>query len=283
MKKIINYSDIKPKIQHKIDFDHCYDNKHFEYYHGNLEREGNFVLNDTSSDEREEGSISGFFIEGDLLVDGNIINDNGESGLCLFVTGNIYANNIIWGGGELQCYGKTLLKSIYLSHYGHGNAYLNDVHCKIAIVTDGHPTSINKLNCQAAFSQWQLSPPKRDDIYEINDLYFSDKAFDFYELLAEPNKTLFEDNKYNKLLLNFFDYDELSYIFETSDYYSEKFLDIERIEYRHEEDISDIHNIINEILLGKEEPLIAYILDTIHNDHFLARLKHRAIERFNAE
>lgn len=283
MKKILKYSEIRSKIKSKLVVESFYSGKNFEYYDNTLEIDGDFTLDDLSHYERKENSMCGFFIDGDFIVKGNIINYDEEFGQCLFVTGNVYANNIIAGGGELHFYGKTFIKYFYLSHYGHGNAYLDYMSCKIAIVKDEHGTSVNKINCEAAFSPYQLSPQEADHIHEINELYFSDKDFDFYELLEDPSTELFENKKYNTLLLNYFDDEELSYIFEKDEYYKNKFLDVERIEYRHEEDIFNIGGIIDEVLLGKEEPLTEYILDVVSNNDFLKELKYRAIERFNAE
>jgi hypothetical protein len=282
MKKILKYSEIRSKIKSKLAVESFYAGKDFEYYDATLEVEGDFTLDDLSHYERKENSICGFFIDGDLVVNGNIINHDEEFGQLLFVTGNVYAKNIIAGGGELHFYGKTYIKYFYLSRYGHGNSYLKNLNCKVAITSD-HATSIEKLNCQVAFSMWQFSPPSEEDIHEINDLYFSDKEFDFYELLEDPSTELFESEKYNELLLNYFDYEELSYIFEKHEYYKNKFLDVERIEYRHEEDIISIEDIIDEVFSGKEEPLIVYILDIISNNDFLKKLKYRATERFNVE
>lgn len=282
MKKILKYSEIRSKIKWTLAVESFYDGKSFEYYDTTLEIEGDFTLDDLSHYEHKENSVCGFFINGDLVVSGNIINYDEEFGQSLFVAGNVYANNIIAGGGELHFYGKTYLKYFYLSRYGHGHSCLKNLNCKVAITSD-HATSIEKLNCQVAFSMWQFSPPEKEDIHEINELYFSDKEFDFYELLEDPSTELFESEKYNALLLNYFDYEELSYIFEKHEYYKNKFLDIERIEYRHEEDIINIENIIDEVLLGKEEPLIKYILDVISNNDFLKKLKYRATERLNVE
>ena len=274
MKKILKYSDIKSKIKHKLTFDDFYYDKDFEYYDTTLELDGNFSLDNLDHYERKKDSICGFFIDGDLVINGNIINYDEEFGQCLFVTGDVYANNIIAGGGQLQFYGKTFIKYFYLAWYGHGNAYLDNVDCKIAIVSD-HATSMEKLNCQVAFSEWQLSPQKADNVHQISELYFSDKEFDFFELLENPWEELLESKKYNTLLLNYFDYEELSYVFERNEYYKNKFLDIERIEYRNEEDIIEIIEIIDEVLLGKEEPLIKYILEVINNNNFIQELKHR--------
>lgn len=282
MKKILKYSEIKSKIKWELAVENFYDDKDFEYYDTTLEIEGDFTLDDLSYFERKENSICGFFINGDLIVNGNIINYDEEFGQSLFVTGNVYANNIIGGGGQLQFYGKTFIKYFYLAWYGHGDAYLDNVDCKIAIVSD-HATSMKKLNCQVAFSMWQFSPPEEENIHNINELYFSDKDFDFYELLENPWEELLENEQYNMLLLNYFGYEELSYIFEKDEYYKKKFLDVERIKYRNEEDIIEIVDIIDEVLSGKEEPLIEYILEVINNNDFIQELKHRALERYKID
>jgi hypothetical protein len=282
MKKIIKYSEIKSKIKQEIKYDFLCQDNNFEYFDGTLEIKGDFTLDDIQF-YNSKNNICGFFIDGDLVVNGNIINYDEEFGQTLIVTGNVYANNIIAGGGELYFYEKTFIKYFYLARYGHGNAYLDNMSCKIAIVADEHGTSVNKLNCKVAFSPSQLSPQEADHIHGIGDLYFSDKQYDFYELLEDPSIELFENKKYNTLLLNYFDYEELSYIFEKHEYYKNKFLDIEKIEYRHEEDIINIVDIIDEVLSGKEKSLIEYILDVISNNDFLQKLKYRATERFNAE
>ena len=282
MKKILKYSEIKSKIKRKLATQSFYSDQDFEYYDTTLEIKGDLTLDDSSHYERKKDSICGFFIDGDLVVDGNIINYDSEFGQCLFVTGDVYANNIIVGGGQLQFYGKTYIKYFYLSRYGHGDAYFKKLRCKVAITSD-HATSIEKLSSQAAFSMWQFSPTEEVGIHEINELYFLGKEFDFFELLEDPSVELFESEKYNELLLNYFNYGELSYIFEKNEYYKNKFLDVNRIKYRNEEDIINIDNIIDVVLLGKEEPLIEYILDVISDNDFLKKLKYRAILRLNEQ
>jgi hypothetical protein len=80
-------------------------------------------------------------------------------------------------------------------------------------------------------------------------------------------------------ILNYFDYEELFYVFKTSKYYKNKFIDWDRVECLGEEDLIFIEDIIEEILDKKEKDLVEFVESTVNDSDFIDAIKKRASYR----
>ena len=159
MKKILKFTEIAPKIKKEIKHLSYADrsmissrsrNDLFEYYNSTLEINADFNLD--FKEYNYEKEARGIMIDGDLIVNGDIINSDLESGKTLIVKGNVYANNLILGGGVIHIYSKANIKLFCTSTYNHGSAYIKYLTCKI-FINNGHHTIIDRINTKLAFNK----------------------------------------------------------------------------------------------------------------------------------
>lgn len=129
--------------------------KNIVYSSGNLNLEDNLFLDYDDWDEdnilyraKHDYSLddfkqtTGLIVDGDLIVDGSVINKLMEGGPFLFVTGNIKARNLIGGGAEIVIKKDALIEEFIWGHYNDGILSIRgDANCPI-IVCDDHDLSI---------------------------------------------------------------------------------------------------------------------------------------------
>jgi hypothetical protein len=117
--------------QYRLD-EHIYDSKetfhailpadtYFYLHEGDLEISGHFILDADTMEKTEDGkSIEGYIITGNLSVQGNIINENGDYGPLLYVTGNVSCTNLLIGGSPVHITGNITVTELIMLHYNHG-------------------------------------------------------------------------------------------------------------------------------------------------------------------
>ena len=86
----------------------------------------------------------GICVFGNLRVNGSIVNQSGEGGPMLYVSGNVEADNLIAGGSFVEVKGTTTVKHYVYGHYNDGITRLGDVVAK-AVITQDHDLSTGKV------------------------------------------------------------------------------------------------------------------------------------------
>lgn len=95
----------------------------------------------------EETRIEGILINGNLSVNGSIINAEGDYGPFVFVSGNINCQSLLLGGANVQINGNIIAKEVVMTYYNHGSfncAGVIDSH--VFIVTDHNTTFEDRKN-----------------------------------------------------------------------------------------------------------------------------------------
>ena len=128
--KVVHFSKLKNQMKMIADrtIAHIEHQTEFTSY---LQCDGNILLleSDTVCDgdidlgfdsPLSKDGISCLFILGDLNTTGKIFNTNLDSGLTLFVSGNLTAEALYNGGSTIVVYGDVLAKDIALFNYNHG-------------------------------------------------------------------------------------------------------------------------------------------------------------------
>lgn len=83
----------------------------------------------------------GIIVMGDLKVNGNVDNSEGDYGATLIVCKDTYADNLIAGGAIIDLMGNAYIKYLSLAHYNHGILRVGKIHCPLLIDND-HATGI---------------------------------------------------------------------------------------------------------------------------------------------
>ncbi|HVI44052.1 MAG TPA: polymer-forming cytoskeletal protein [Chitinophaga sp.] len=89
---------------------------HFYLHEGDLILDVNFIL-DTDNLSRD---IHGYIITGNLVVNGCIINDEGDYGPALYVTGDVLCRSLLIGGSPTHITGNVTAEEVIMLHYNHG-------------------------------------------------------------------------------------------------------------------------------------------------------------------
>jgi hypothetical protein len=140
---------------HRINYQKRFDNSIFIYHEGDAIIDGNLLLDFkqgwVTSDKSwrhnfniaEDASlehdyrIAGIIVTGNLVVNGSIINSNGNSGAFLDVLGDVKAHNLIGGGSYISIYGNANIDEIAYGHYNDGQIDISgDLICPVFINED---------------------------------------------------------------------------------------------------------------------------------------------------
>ncbi|NEW06841.1 hypothetical protein GK047_12555 [Paenibacillus sp. SYP-B3998] len=158
--KIVNAKEVA--VQYEIK-DFLYDDGQYEWLllaQGDVQIDGHLHLDGekgwedtvtheawrqfaTLRDEPTGHTIAGLVIDGQLTVNGSIINSNLDWGPYLIVKGNCHAQNIVSGGAYIRIDGDATVEEAVYGSYNHGELtvggkletkiYINEDHCVSAI------------------------------------------------------------------------------------------------------------------------------------------------------
>ncbi|MEM9028140.1 MAG: DUF4116 domain-containing protein [Pseudomonadota bacterium] len=85
----------------------------------------------------------GLIVDGDLTVDGNIINEAYESGAFLYVTGNVQAKNLVAGGACIVIDGQADIEELVYAHYNDGSLTIKGETTAQLVMVDDHFATIS--------------------------------------------------------------------------------------------------------------------------------------------
>jgi len=115
------------QIQQKIyedegDFDAFMEADSYFYVHeGDLQLDTDFILDtDLLTEGNPDTWIAGYIINGNLTVNGSVLNEEGDYGPTLLVTGNVACRNFLVGGSAVNVEGDITAKEVVMLHYNHG-------------------------------------------------------------------------------------------------------------------------------------------------------------------
>ncbi len=165
------------------------------YVHeGNLNINGHFDLeSDTLSNGPDNKYMEGYIIDGDLHVSGNIINDNGDYGPILYVTGNITCQSLLIGGAPTRVTGDIIAKEMILLHYNHGWMICDGVfRAPVMVVNDYHLPEANKDISHFYYNDRDPEMPAENECLEDDN---GDDVIspNLSRLLNDPLTTTFEE------------------------------------------------------------------------------------------
>ncbi len=121
----------------------------------------------------------GIIVMGDLKVNGNIANYEGDYGATLIVCNDAYADNLIAGGAIIDIMGNAHIKYLCLAHYNDGILDIGKLVCPLLISCGDHLTRINDKTALGAEFNTDYYGSESDNQFLMEDLgkIFPDKPW----------------------------------------------------------------------------------------------------------
>lgn len=196
MKTIFEMITLKDAIAlYSID-EHMYESR--EMFEDQVEtgtqfylHKGDLVLDDHFMMEYDQ-EIHGYIIDGNLRVNGNIINEEGDYGPCLYVKGNVECRSLLIGGSPTHIESNVTAEEVIMLHYNHGWMKCPGVFtAPVMIVEDYHFIPAHK-NISGYY--YNAEDPANTEEYDFDNDTFSSglKA-----LLDNKLTTTFEELRYD--------------------------------------------------------------------------------------
>jgi hypothetical protein len=141
-----------------------------------------FYNEDTVLDHIDlDNDHTAIIVMGDLLVSGNIYNENTDGACGLIVLGNLQAKNIAVGGQLIYVKGNIRVEEVLIGSYNHGELYsYGGVFCPLIISDDYHFHFTTDVKV--------LDPGDEDDNFSLMELLtedlFDEDEFNFYAVHA---------------------------------------------------------------------------------------------------
>jgi hypothetical protein len=107
--------------------------------------------------------VQGLIIMGDLTIDGDLLNNDIDSGPLLMVRGNLVANNLRSGGGSIIIGRDASIRDIVFGNYNHGELHIqNDLYAGLLVMRD-HVFGARRIHASHTVSDDTDLDPDSDD------------------------------------------------------------------------------------------------------------------------
>lgn len=114
-----------------------------------------------------QGSVPGVIVIGDLSVDGSIINASLESGVFVYVTGDVTCTNLVAGGAHIVIGGALHAKNAVYAHYNDGSLKIGgDLSCRY-FVSEDHMVSHDNVTADYYYNSHSYEIP--EDVLPLED------------------------------------------------------------------------------------------------------------------
>ncbi|MBW8688338.1 polymer-forming cytoskeletal protein [Chitinophaga rhizophila] len=165
----------------------------FLLYSGDLVIDTVFLLHTETLPE----GVAGYVIDGNLHVNGNIINEEGDYGPTLYVTGNVTCRSLLIGGSPVHIKGDVTAEEVIMLHYNHGWMKCPGTFtAPVMIVDDYHFIPEKKNITQFYYNDNDPDSPEANDCFETDTEDFHIAA-GLQALLDNKQTTTFEELRYD--------------------------------------------------------------------------------------
>ncbi|KIO77744.1 hypothetical protein TH53_07375 [Pedobacter lusitanus] len=131
--------------------------------------------------------IQGLIILGDLSVQGSILNEEGDYGAFLLVTGQVSCQSIVAGGSVIYIKGDITTEEVFISHYNHGYFKGDGLTTSPILIIEDHYTTLASYNASLFYYN-----DKTGDCPPGNECYEDEETGE--DWLCSPNLTRLLDN-----------------------------------------------------------------------------------------
>lgn len=135
------------------------------------------------AESNPECRVDALVIEGDLELDGDLLNLEGDYGPSLLVLGRVRAGNFVHGGGIWVIEGDVEVEQVVLGHYNHGQCRIGGSVRAALLMRDDHDLVVlgrcNTMDTSAALAQGLLV----DEVFDMSDFDPSCEEDQMYDLI----------------------------------------------------------------------------------------------------
>lgn len=94
--------------------------------------------------QKSDRRVEGLIVFGQLTVAGSILNEEGDYGAFLYVSGQVSAQSLLAGGSVIYMGNDINLEEVFLSHYNHGYLYCDAVLNAPVVIINDHYTNLKE-------------------------------------------------------------------------------------------------------------------------------------------
>jgi hypothetical protein len=165
----------------------------FYLHEGDLVLDDHFILD---ADNLQKG-IAGYIINGNLQVQGNIINEEGDYGPALYVKGNVECRSLLIGGAPVHITGDVTAEEVIMLHYNHGWMKCPGIFtAPVMIAEDYHFVPDRKHISAFYYNDNDPASPEENDCFE-DDTEEQHISANLQALLDNKLTTTFEELRYD--------------------------------------------------------------------------------------
>ncbi|WP_440134609.1 hypothetical protein [Chitinophaga sancti] len=112
--------------------------------------------------------VAGYIIDGNLLVNGNIVNEEGDYGPVFYVKGNVVCRSLLIGGSPTHITGNVSAEEVIMLHYNHGWMKCPGLFtAPVMVVEDYHFIPDHKNISLFYYNDEESDNPEEEDIAEV--------------------------------------------------------------------------------------------------------------------
>jgi len=171
MKSLIILMNGKMKIFLTAESDVNFEGDFYLDLYEDKEKKWLAKLLNLSAKKIEEIRIEGIFINGNLSVNGSVINAEGDYGPYVFISGSVNCQSLLLGGANVEIKGNIRTKEVVMTYYNHGSFNCSGlIDSPVFIVTDHNTTFAERKNDLFYYSD------RDDDVDPKNECEYDDET-----------------------------------------------------------------------------------------------------------
>ncbi|WP_143307101.1 DUF4116 domain-containing protein [Chitinophaga vietnamensis] len=192
---VARYHVHKKIYEGESDFNGLIEPDSYWYVHeGDLLLNEDFILDtDELADASPDKWVAGYIIHGNLIVNGSVLNEEGDYGPALLVTGSLVCRHLLIGGSPVNVEGDITAEEVVMLHYNHSwMACGGLIKAPVFIADDFHFVPKRKKIADFYYNSRDVTSPEENACYE--DEYGDEHiAETLTALLKNPSITTFEE------------------------------------------------------------------------------------------
>ncbi|MBB5621175.1 hypothetical protein HDE69_002228 [Pedobacter cryoconitis] len=156
--------------------------------------------------QKSDELVEGILIFGNLSVKGSILNEEGDYGAFLYVSGQVTCQSFVAGGSTTYIKGNITTEEVFISHYNHGYLKCDSTVTSPVLIINDHYTHLNNYKADLFYYN-----DKTGEYPSENACYEDEETGE--DWLCSPNLTKLLDNPTPAFEELIFDLNEGEYVF----------------------------------------------------------------------
>lgn len=139
------------------------ENSRFYVHTGDLVLDEHFILD---TDTLPQG-VAGYIIDGNLEVNGSIINEEGDYGPVLYVRGNVKCRSMLIGGSPTHITGNVTAEEMIMLHYNHGWMKCPGIFTAPVMIVDDYHFEPDEMNISGYYANNEFDDVISPDLQKL--------------------------------------------------------------------------------------------------------------------